>query len=353
MSAAQLSTDPASSSSSAIVAAAPAGRFPRLRNLGGSRALRVAGWGLVFLVCLVAFTAVKFPETRVKALVLGQINAALAPRGITLVPESSRIQFGLGVSFLMEEVQVSFPPPAPSITLDRIRIRPSLLPLLFSKVSARVEVKEGEGSLDLRLALPKNPGAGGTSPVAFDFEATELNLASLGVGAFLGNVPLFGVLAGEGTFAGDLNAPESWQGQAEFTLSRLRMDPQQIAGFQIPALAISELDAKLEIDPEKKKVLIERFRLGKPGGSDDLTVTLSGDVGLSGRNALSLPLSVTARFSLSDRLRKDLVLLDAILGPGKQSDGSYAYKLGGTLGAPFPTPIPASGAPAAGTGSGP
>ena len=50
-------------------------------------------------------------------------------------------------------------------------------------------------------------------------------------------------------------------------------------------------------------------------------------------------LDVTAQFSLSADVLKSFAILDAIMAAAKQGDGSYKYKLSGSITSPYPAPI--------------
>ena len=116
------------------------------------------------------------------------------------------------------------------------------------------------------------------------------------------------------------------------------IDPQTIVGFAIPQLAISE--GLIDVGFDKAKAVDpQRFTLGKPGATtDDLHGTITGDASLS-RTWPASNLNVRADFGVSQNVLHAFVLLDALLGAGKQPDGSYSFKLNGPFNALNPTPI--------------
>src|SRR5438128_789469 len=82
--------------------------------------LRQSGWIILGLVSLILFTLAKLPDEKIKGFVDNQIAAILAPQGITLTAAKSHLSFGLGISYVMEDVTLTPPPPQSPAKLDRI-----------------------------------------------------------------------------------------------------------------------------------------------------------------------------------------------------------------------------------------
>ena len=115
------------------------------------------------------------------------------------------------------------------------------------------------------------------------------------------------------------------------------IDAQSIFGFPIPKILVSEGNADIEIQDGKAQ--IKTFKLGKPGHvEDDIQATLTGQV-ILGKFWAASKVDLNTRFSLSQNILKPLILLDAILGSGKQPDGSYAFHLTGPILSPTPSPL--------------
>jgi hypothetical protein len=112
-------------------------------------------------------------------------------------------------------------------------------------------------------------------------------------------------------------------------------------GFNIPKIAVSESVADVTFG--KGKATLKTVRIGKTGNTaEDLRGTVTGDL-LLAKSWDSSTLNLKIRFSLAESILKSFMLLDAILGAGKQPDGSYAFNLTGPLSAPMPIPIPPGG----------
>ena len=150
----------------------------------------------------------------------------------------------------------------------------------------------------------------------------------------LSNLKKSGAINGTGSFSGDFRVPNTLDGDLHLDLSKVVIEQQSLAGFALPRMSVSE--GKIEVATEKGKLLFKNVKLGKAG--DDLRATVTGDMVL-GKSWDSSIVNAKVNFSLSEGVTKALVLVDALLAPGKQPDGSYTYTLAGALsGPPVPTP---------------
>jgi type II secretion system protein N len=296
--------------------------------------LRTAGWVAFGLFCLTTFTLMKLPNEPIKSLIDGYISSALAQKGVSYSANEGKISFFLGLSYQMKDITLNFPPPAPPVRIEAIEVSPSLLGLIFGRTSGSVEIENAGGSLDGSFSM-KN------SNLTASFKSKKLNLGKLGVLPLFANIQGSGVLDGSGAIEGDTNVPSTLNGNIAMALSQVAIDAQSIAGFPIPKINISEI--KTDVTLGQGKAILKTMQIGKPGNpSDDLTGTITGDITL-GKQWASSTLNLKIKFSLSESLLKSFMLLDAILGAGKQPDGSYAFSLTGPIEAPMPTPIPAGG----------
>jgi type II secretion system protein N len=241
----------------------------------------------------------------------------------------------------MKDITLSFPPPQEPIHIDQISVSPSLLSALTGKMGASVRVENKGGTL---RASFKSPMRGPSGPVSFSFDSSNMDLGSLGVLPAMTGIRGSATVNGEGTVDGDTSAPTTLNGKIKADLSKIVIDQQTFMGFSIPRLIVSE--GKADIDIKQGKAMIKTLRLGKPGSTtDDIRANVTGDVTL-GRNLGYSTLNVKTDFSLSQNVLKAFILLDAILGPAKQADGSYAYQLTGPVNGPNVVPM-GSAAPAA------
>lgn len=305
---------------------------PRMSR--AQRALRTVGWSGFAIFCLIVFTVLKVPEHRLKNFIQGSIASALASKGVTFRAAESSISFIFGVTYEMKDVVLSPPPPQPAVRIDRIRVSPSLFSLLLGRMGGTVKLEQGDG--DLKASFAVKNAADGSAEFSLSFQAKDINLTRLGALPIAAGVQGGMVMSGEGSVAGDLNVPSTLTGDVKLQLSRVVIEQQAIMGFSIPRVAIADGNAELALG--QSKATIRAFRLGKPGGADDLNATLSGEVVL-GNSWNTSNLNLKARFGLSQAAAKSFGFFLTLLDAGKQTDGSYAYNITGPMRMPTPTPI--------------
>jgi type II secretion system protein N len=292
--------------------------------------LKRAGWAGFGLICMIFFTIIKLPEDRLKGFIEGNLSNLLAQRGISFTSNESKISYFLGVTYSMKNVTVNLPSTTVPIHIDRLQITPSILSSIIGRFGGAFIIDNGDGNLT---------GSFSTKSTNIDvyFKAKKLNLGKLGVLPIAAGIQGSAILDGTGTVSGDPAVPSTLEGNINIILSKIVIDPQTISGFAIPRLGISDGVADLNID--KAKAVIKTFRLGKPGNAaDDLQGTVTGDISL-GRSWEASSLNLKTHFGLSESIMKAFVLLDAILGGGKQADGAYSFNISGPLENPMPTPV--------------
>lgn len=305
-------------------------RMSRMRKI-----MRGAAWTSFAIGCLIFFTVFKLPEDRLKNYINGTISAALAPRGITFTAAKSDVSIGLGISYEMKDVTINLPPPEAPLHVDEIEVAPSFLPLLLGRVGGKLWLYNGDGWLKASFAMK---ALGKQGSVSASYKIKELNLGKLGILPIAAGIKGSAIANGTGTFSGDINQPSSWEGELELTLSKIVLDKQSIQGFAIPKLSVA--DGVAEIVAGGGKATIKSLRLGKPGGTDDLSASASGDVTL-GKDFGASSASIKTRFTLSKTITDDpqLALLPTLLTPARQQDGSYGYSISGPLYAPVMAPL--------------
>jgi type II secretion system protein N len=307
---------------------------PESSGLG--RSLKQIIWAVFALACLITFTLLKLPEDRVRAYVQGSINEALANQGITLSAAQSYMSIGLGLTYTMKDVTLSFPQPSEPAKLDQMSVSPSLVSLIMGNISGNATVlTQGAGKLTASFSFPRAPKAGST-PVSLDIDLQQIDLGSLGVLRIAAGMQGGAVVNGNVVLKGDVSVPSTLEGHTHLDLTHVVLDAQNIMGFSLPRLAVSE--GKADISFEKNKMLFKTLKLGK-GPSDDIRATITGDLTL-GHSWSQSTLNAKADFSLSDTILKSpsLALVGALLSQGKMPDNSYSYKLVGPINNLMPTP---------------
>jgi type II secretion system protein N len=291
--------------------------------------LRNSAWVLYGIFCLIIFTLFKMPEDRLKATIENQISGFLSSRDITYTAGETKLSFLFGLSYTMRDITLNLPPPANKAHIDKIQVSPSLLPLLFGKIGGSVDINNGDGNLSSSFSV-KN------SEVSVSFRVKKLDLGKLGLLPLLAGIQGSALLDGNGSISGDMNLPSTLTGDVKANIAKINIEPQSLMGFSIPKLQISE--GIVDLDINKAKATIKTLRVGKTGSSDDIQANITGDADL-GKNWYSSNLNLKAKFSLSESILKSFVLLDAILGIGKQPDGSYGFTITGPVTSPMPAPL--------------
>jgi len=297
------------------------------------KVLRGFGWVLTFVLLLTTFTLLKLPETRIKNYVQGQIQAYLAPQGIGFSAESGKLGIMMGLSYTFEGVTLTPPPPANPVKIDRIQLHPSMIGMIRGKLGGTLKISQGNGSLQV---------TGSAQPTAnrmdadVEFVADQLDLGKLGIFPMAAKLQGSAILSGSGRINGDLNIPSSLAGDLKVELTQITIDQQTFMGFAVPKLLIS--GAKTDLFIDRGKSSIKTFALGKEGSSDDLIGKIEGNAVL-GKQLESSTLNLQTRFRFSEKVLKAFILIDALLGVGKQPDGTFAFNVTGPLLSPVPAPI--------------
>lgn len=315
------------------------------------RILKGGGWTFFGFFLLILFTLFKLPDDRIGPFIDAKIQEQLRTSGITYTATRSRLKFGLGLSYVLEGVTIEMRGTRGNqeYAFDKVEVSPSLLALLGAKVGAEVRLESAKGFADLSVRIGKTsqsvsfkakdivldkfgsaPGATSTPPT-IDF----MNPDPM---AIIANLKKTGVVNGTGSFSGDLQVPNTLEGQLSIDLTKLVIEQQTLMGFAIPRMAIAE--SKVEIVTDKGKLAFKNVKLGK-GASDDLRATLTGDLVL-GKTWDSSMLNAKVNFAMSESVHKAFILIDSLLSPGKQPDGSFTYALNGMLSGPM-QPVPVGG----------
>ncbi len=296
--------------------------------------LKTLAWMGLGMISLVFFTFLKIPETRLKNFIQATLVSALNTQGITLNAAQTSLSIGFGITYKLKEITLTRATSEEAIQIDEIEFSPSLFPLTFGTLAGKVSLKKGDGFLKSRFWLKNFK----TSPVIqTTVQLKKIDLGKLDLADFKHTEEINGDLS----FTGDPKVPDTWKGEINVNLSKLILPQQMLAGFLVPSLAITEGVADLKI--ENAKVHLNKLRLGKAGAQpedtkEDLIANATGDITL-GKTLDSSTLNLKAAFKPSPGVMKAFVLLDALLAPGKQSDGSFAYQLTGPLFTPNYVPV--------------
>jgi type II secretion system protein N len=310
-----------------------------------SRGIQIArniGWVVAFIGFLTLFTVAKLPDDRIGGLLLGKASEVLSSDGrrVELSAERTRISLLLlgRIRFEGLTVRTSSSSGAPaSIRWDEARLSPSLLDLFLARLGGTVQLLAKDGS---SLSLAFWSSRGGKFSLSAKFDKAELGNAGLGIVPILSGIDATLPLTGTIDLSGDTHQPTSMAGKIQLGIGKTELPAQRISGFPLPAIRFG--DGEIRANVAQGTIKIESLRLGKMDReTDDLRGSASGDIALS-RSWDSSQLNLKARLRFSEPILKSLFLLDALLGPGKQPDGSYSIQLTGPLYAPQMQPGGAS-----------
>lgn len=281
-------------------------------------------WMTVGAVALIVFTLIKLPDTKLKALVQGHLNVALASTGMSMSTTDSSVSMLFGIRYTARNVQWKWSPDAAPVLFDEVRISPSLLSLVLGKLSGSLRLIQGSSRITV---------SGGVNGNRFDLslDLDDVDLEKLGALKSLAKIDVRGLAQGKVDLAGNLDAPTTLSGSAQIKISKINLPAQAIAGFQVPTSSISSVVLNLPI--KNGKAECSECSVGSPASkpSDDLAGTLKGSIDLN-RYLGASKAQLEARFRVSDKIKTAFVFLDSLLPPGSlQSDGSYGMSLSGTL----------------------
>ena len=291
---------------------------------------KMIGLTILFVFLILFFTLLKLPQVRITSLLQAYVQVALDPYGIYVTDQGRELSILRGFRYTLDHPTLEFADQT-RVELDSLVVTPSFLPLLRGKLGVNMTLRQGASSIVL-------VGAGRKDLIDAKLDLDHVDIGKLGVFAYLGSLKGSGEVSGTFQIAGTLSTPASLAGLINLKIRNLKLDEQNLMGFQLPPLVVSE--GTVAADIRDGKILIKTVQLGK--GSDDLVLSLKGDVTLN-RFLNSSALNLQTSFGLSDRVKQSLSLLDTLLGNAKTTDGRYAYKLTGTLGSPYPVPDPNGG----------
>lgn len=287
-------------------------------------------WSFFAVFCLLFFTLLKLPEDRIKNYIRGSIASVLSAQGIGFSSSQEILSIGWGVSYVMKDVTLTVPPAGEMVKIDQISVAPAIFPALTGKLGGKFWIKQGLGALHGAVSMKGNQVEADIDATGFELHKTGLLPALAG---FQGNA----TISGKVLFVGDPNQPSSWEGKINLDLKNVGLDPQNVMGFSIPKVTVSQGKVDLLID--KSKLTIRTFQLGKAGNTaDDLQATVTGDLQLA-KSWNASTVNIRTNFGLSPTILKSFAILDTLLGAGKQPDGTYSFQFNGPMTGVVPSPV--------------
>lgn len=303
------------------------------------RMVKTLGWSGFGLVCLIGFTILKFPETRIKNLIMGHLSSALAPMGVTLTATETNLSLWRGPRLILTEVTLSLPPPNLPLRLEEIEVAPSMLALFRGRWGASISVEgiaKTNSSFSVQASVPMKDGLTSARDLDLTADFNNWNILQFGIPASLpvklsGQFPLSGSLH----FRGNTSIPNTWDTKGNLSIKNMSIEQINVMGMLLPMIRVK--DGEIKWDGGGSKIAVEKIRLGSL--MDAFFAEMSGDVML-GASTASSTLKLKTKFKPSPELSRAVSILDMLLGQYKQADGAFAFELAGPLLQPMPQPLP-------------
>jgi type II secretion system protein N len=287
--------------------------------------LKIVGLSVLFVFIVLLCTVFKLPQARVTSLLQGYVQIALDPYGIYVTDRGRELSTLHGFRYTLDHPTLEFADQT-RVELDDLVVTPNFLPLLNGRMGVNATLHQGPASIVLE-------GAGRGDKIDMKIDLDHVDLGKFGVFSYLANLKGSGLVTGSIALAGSLSDIPTLVGSVDLKIKNLKLDEQNLMGFQLPPLQVS--DGSIVMSIQNGKLVIKTFQLGK--ARDDLILNLTGDITLN-RFLNSSVLNLKTNFALSDRVKQSLALLESLLGSAKTADGKYAYRLTGTLASPMPIP---------------
>jgi type II secretion system protein N len=288
---------------------------------------KMLGLAGLFVFCVILLTLLKLPGARITGFIQGMVQGALDPYGIYLTDRGRELTLFPVPHYRLDHPVLELPDQT-RIEFDEMSVQPKPAQLLAGKLGVRAELRQGPSEIRMDAS-----GKGEQIDAEIHLENTDLG--KLGVLAFAAGIKGTGFLTGDIKINGSLSDLSTLNGLIELKLKKLKIEEQNLMGFQLPVIQVNDGDLNVEI--KAGKLLMKNVQIGK--GTDDLRVGLSGDVSLN-RFLNASAIDLRAVLGLSDKLRQSFSILESLMGSAKTPDGRYAYRITGTLGAPMPQPDP-------------
>lgn len=290
-----------------------------------SRAKKVIsfiGWSIFFFLFLISFTVLKMPQDKIHRWVIGTLNQQVSMMGMQISADEGSIGFGPSLQYEMKGIKVSKFATNKVLVLSKLSISPAFRGLLEGKLGADIKIEEGSGLIEGSVFIK-----GQDMDLKLDIQG--VNLGRIGALSFFTGLEGTLELRGDIDLRGNTQSLSSFEGTTKLLLSRIRIDEQMFRGFQIPLLNIA--DGAINTSFSSGRLNLSDVRLGKLGGTDDLKLVAGGSIKL-GQYIYNSDLDLKMKLGISKPLPSSYtVIIDMILGPMKQPDGTFAFKLSGPI----------------------
>ena len=289
--------------------------------------IKIIGLSGLFIFLVLLFTVTKLPQTKLTNLIQGYLQQGLDPYGIYITDRGRDLSVWRGFRYLLTQPTLELADQT-RVELDELEFSPRFLSLFKGQLGGSLILRQGPAHIE---AI----GSGRGDHVDASVELDQVDLGKFGLLSFAGGLKGTGLISGSTHVEGSLSDLPTLIGLIQLKLKKLRIDEQTLLGFQLPTLNVAE--GNIEMSIEHGKLLMKNVHIGK--ASDDVQIVVTGEITLN-RNVNASQMNLRAVLGFSEKVKATITLLDSIMAPARQLDGTYAYKLTGALSSPMPMPDP-------------
>jgi type II secretion system protein N len=257
-------------------------------------------------------------------------------RGLEQAVPGLHVSFGAASPYRLsgldvEDLKLSYErvpgQPPVTATIDRVRARVQLLPLLTKNYAVSYNVSLGDGSVSGEVRV-------GPSAVGLELQMKDVDLAHPPVLAKLLGMELAGAIDADVDVNID-NDPKKTSGHVQFDMKKARLGEASVMGFTVPPIDLGTTSATLEI--KDGVMTFKKFEQH----SSDLDAKLTGDMTLR-KQVPASNLNLAVQFKLSEAFLqnnpkfKTIVQISGVERT-KNPDGFYNARITGALSNPIPS----------------
>ena len=277
------------------------------------------------LVCLFCSFYLTFPAEAAAGRIAQELQRSTHGVWSMTYDDVSAWRFS-GLAFAKVRFKRSSPANEPmTVSLDAVRARVRLVPLLLARTSVRAQIENLGGSLDVLFTPKKNDA------FSAHMEVDNFDLAQPPALGNLAGMPVGGKASGVADINWESDLHQA-AGNVDLKVVKLKVGPGSVSGFTLPGVDLGDLNIVAEIHDAKFKVT--QFK--QKGGS----VSFSGRAASQLKNPMltsSLDACVWFRadpkfLQSNPKVRDALTLAEVRLK--KDAEGYLQLPLGGMLGAP-------------------
>lgn len=281
--------------------------------------LRLALYPIFGLFCLVVFTFFLFPFESLKSRIVTEMERGLGEKYSVSIDKVAPAPF-TGVT--LKNVKIQPRSGGSDVSLDRLRLKFALLPLLWGSRQIDLKVKKGKGVLEGTLLLESEE-----TRLELEFDDLDLSLGRLALPAAL---QMAGRADGEIDLQFFSTDPLRNSGKVLLEIEELRLEEGgNLIGFPIPAVELVKgaPASRVQIEVVRGNWEVRELRLS--GGEIELTA--DGKV-YAARKAENYRLNLKGSFQTTTSAEEKLPFLGIL--QNQKTDGRYPFSITGRISKP-------------------